>query len=127
MSATQTSSLLRKLRTDGAMILAEPEAVLTNGRQVQMRSGNAIADIVPTVLADGYTVKMKVIVSGPETLFAQANILDGQAIVLAPNNSSDGKTRLLAIVTTTIIDAAGNAVHSKNKLPFNPSAIPPQA
>jgi hypothetical protein len=126
MSDTQTSSLLRKLRSDGAIILAEPEAVLTSGRQVQMRSGNSSVDIVPTVLADGYTVKMKVIVSGPETLFAQANILDGQAVVLAPNNSSDGKTRLLVIVTTTLVDSAGNVVHTKNKLPFNPSTIPPQ-
>jgi RNA polymerase sigma factor (sigma-70 family) len=135
MSDTQTQSLLRKLRTDGATTLSEPEVVTTSGRQVQMRSGNssvdigsgnAIADIVPTVLADGYTVKMKVIVSGPETLSAQANILDGQAVVLAPNNSGDGKTRLLVIVTTNIVDPAGNLVHTKNKLPFNPSAIPPQ-
>ena len=127
MSAAQTSSLLRKLRSDGATTLSEPEAVLTSGRQVQMRSGNARADIVPTVWADGYTVKMKVsVVSAPDILTAQANILDGQAIVLAPNNSSDGRTRLLVIVTTTIVDAAGNRVHAQNKLPFNPSTIPPQ-
>jgi RNA polymerase sigma factor (sigma-70 family) len=126
MSDTQTSSLLRKLRSDGANMLVQPNAVLTSGEQVQMRSGIAIVDIVPTVLADGYTVKMKVIVGGPETLFAKANILDGQAILLAPNGSTDGKTRLLVIVITNIIDAAGNLVHSKNKLPFNPSTIPPQ-
>jgi len=127
MSDTQTTSLLRKLRSDGATTLSEPEAVLTSGRQVQMRSGNATADIVPTVLADGYTVKMKVsVLSAPDILTAQVNIWDGQTLVLAPNNSSDGKTRLVVIVPTTIVDPAGNRVHSKNKLPFNPSTIPPQ-
>jgi hypothetical protein len=54
------------------------------------------------------------------------NTWDDQTIVLAPNNSNDGKTRLLVFVTSTLVDSAGNRIHSKNELPFNPSAIPPQ-
>jgi len=126
MSDTQTQSLLRKLRTDGATTLSEPEVVTTSGRQTQMSTGEDTVELIPAVYADGYTVKMKVAVSAPEVLNAQANILDGQALVLVPNNSKDGKTRLLVIVTTNIVDPAGNLVHTKNKLPFNPSTIPPQ-
>ena len=126
MSDTQTSSLLRKLRSDGATTLSEPEVVTTSGRQTQISTGKDTVELIPAVYADGYTVKMKVAVSAPEVLNAQANILDGQAVVLAPNSSTDGKNRLLVIVTTNIIDAAGNLVHTKNKLPFNPSTIPPQ-
>lgn len=126
MSDTQTSSLLRKLRSDGATTLGEPEVVTISGRQTQISTGKDTVELIPAVYADGYTVKMKVAVSAPEVLNAQANILDGQAVVLAPNSSTDGKTRLLVIVATTIVDAAGNRVHSEKKLPFNPSTIPPQ-
>jgi beta-lactamase regulating signal transducer with metallopeptidase domain/Flp pilus assembly secretin CpaC len=33
---------------------------------------------------------------------------------------------LLVFITATIVDPAGNRVHSDDKLPFNPSTIPPQ-
>jgi RNA polymerase sigma factor (sigma-70 family) len=126
MSDIQTQSLLRKLRTDGATTLSEPEVVTISGRQTQISTGKDTVELIPAVNADGYTIKLKVAVSAPEVLNAQVNILDRQAVVLAPNSSTDGKTRLLVIVATTIVDAAGNPVHSKNKSPFNPSAIPPQ-
>jgi hypothetical protein len=91
-----------------------------------MSSGDTIVDLVSTLFDDGYTLKMTVIVSAPENLLANVNTWDDQTIVLAPNNSNDGKTRLLVFVTSTLVDSAGNRIHSKNKLPFNPSAIPPQ-
>jgi beta-lactamase regulating signal transducer with metallopeptidase domain/Flp pilus assembly secretin CpaC len=34
--------------------------------------------------------------------------------------------RLMVFVTATIVDPAGNRVHSDSELPFNPSTIPPQ-
>jgi len=36
------------------------------------------------------------------------------------------KKRLLVFVTATIIDPAGNRVHSPGELPFDPNAVPPQ-
>jgi RNA polymerase sigma factor (sigma-70 family) len=126
MSDIQTSSFLRKLRSDGATTLSEPEVTTYSWRPTQLSTGKDIVELIPAVYADGYTLKMKVAVSAPEVLNAQANILDNQAVVLAPSSSTDGKTRLLVIVATTIVDAAGNRVHSGNKLPFNPSTIPPQ-
>ena len=126
MSPAQTSLLLRGLRSSGAMILSEPEVVTLSGRQTQMSSGDTIVDLVSTLFDDGYTLKMTVIVSAPENLLANVNTWDNQTIVLAPNNSNDGKTRLLVFVTTTLVDSVGNRIHSDDKLPFNPSAIPPQ-
>jgi RNA polymerase sigma factor (sigma-70 family) len=126
MSASQTSSLLRKIISGGAETLSEPEAVVTSGHQLQMRSDNAVVDLIPKVLDDGYTVRMKVAVSGSETLNAQVNIWDDQTVVLTSSNSNGNNTRLVVIVTTTIVDLAGNPVHSKNDLPFNPAGIPPQ-
>jgi len=126
MSLAQTSLLLRGLRSSGATILSEPEFMTLSGRQVQMSSGDTIVDLVPTLFDDGYTLKMTVIVSAPENLLANVNTWDGQTVVLAPNNSNDGKTRLLVLVTTTLLDPAGNRIHSKNELPFNASTIPPQ-
>jgi RNA polymerase sigma factor (sigma-70 family) len=125
MSA-QTSLLLRGLRASGATTLSQPDATTLIGRQTQMSSGDTIVDLVSTLFDDGYTLKMTVIVSAPENLLANVNTWDDQTIVLAPNNSNDGKTRLLVFVTSTLIDSAGNRIHSKNELPFNPSAIPPQ-
>jgi RNA polymerase sigma factor (sigma-70 family) len=126
MSSAQTSLLLRGLRASGATTLSEPEVTTLSGRQTQMRSGDTTVDLVSTLFDDGYTLKMTVIVSTPENLLANVNTYDDQTIVLAPNNSNDGKTRLLVFVTSTLIDSAGNRIHSKNELPFNPSAIPPQ-
>jgi len=126
MSAAQTSLLLRGLRASGAMTLSQPEVVTTSGRQTQMSSGDTTVDLVSTLFDDGYTLKMTVIVSAPENLFANVNTWDGQTIVLAPNNSNDGKTRLLVFVTTTLVDSAGNRIDFKNKSPFNPATIPPQ-
>ena len=126
ISPVQTSLLLRGLRSSGAMILSEPEVVTLSGRQAQLSIGDATVDVVSTLFDDGFTLKMKVMVSAPENLLANVNTWDDQTIVLASNNSKDGKTRLLVFVTSTLVDPAGNLIHSKNKLPFDPSAIPPQ-
>ena len=125
MSPAQTSFLLRGLRSTGAMTLSEPEVLTTSGRQTQMSVGDTMVDLVSTVFDDGYTLKMTVIVSTPENLFANVNIWDEQTIVLAPNNSNDGKTRLLVLVTTTLVDQAGNKFHSDTP-PFKRTAIPSQ-
>jgi hypothetical protein len=128
MTAAKATPLLRKLESRSGMeTLSEPEATTTSRRQIQMRSENSTVDISPALLlADGYTMNLTVTVSAPETLAAQANVWDGQTLILASNNPGADKTRLLVFVTATVVDPAGNRVHSDDKLPFNPSTIPPQ-
>jgi hypothetical protein len=127
MTAAKATPLLRKLESrTGMETLGKPEATTTSLRQIQMRSGNWAEDISPALLADGYTCFLQVTVSAPETLTALANVWDGQTLILASNNPGADKTRLLVFITATVVDPAGNRVHSDDKLPFNPSAIPPQ-
>lgn len=128
MTAAKATPLLRKLESRGGMeTLSEPEATTTSLRQVQMRSDNSTVDISPALLlADGYTMNLTVTVSAPETLTARANVWDNQTLILASNNPGADKTRLLVFITATVVDPAGNRVHSDDKLPFNPSTIPPQ-
>ena len=78
------------------------------------------------------------------------NLFDGQTLVLFPQpeqvsfsgqnpawtervaefirqaDSKDGEKTLVVFITATIVDPAGNRVHSDDEMPFNPSTIPPQ-
>ena len=128
MTAAKATPLLRKLESRGGMeTLGEPEATTTSLRQIQMRSENSTVDISPALLlADGFTMNLTVTVSAPEPLSAQANVWDGQTLILASNIPGADKTRLLVFITATVVDPAGNRVHADDELPFNPSAIPPQ-
>ena len=127
MTAAKATPLLRKLESrTGMETLGEPEATMASLRQIQMHSGNSTVDISPALLADGLTINLTATVSVPETLAAQANVWDNQTLILASNNPGADNTRLLVFITATVVDPAGNRVHSDDKLPFNPSAIPPQ-
>lgn len=142
-------------------------------------------DVVPYVLADGYTINLTLIpellqfdqydpvptvpgvtvagvVQVPTVLphftvrevVTTVNIWDNQTVVLgglissSVQNTKDkvpflgdlpvigrlfqsqskttSKKNLMIFVTATIVDPAGNRVHSDDELPFNPPAIPPQ-
>jgi len=76
-------------------------------------------DLVPRVLADGYTINLTAIPrighSAPKT--TTVNLWDNQTFVIGdlPNPSADSKNadrQLLVLVTATIIDPAGNRVHT---------------
>jgi len=41
-------------------------------------------------------------------------------------SSSSSKRNLMIFVTPTIIDPAGNHMHSEDEMPFNPNTIPSQ-
>jgi hypothetical protein len=126
MTANQATLSLRELGLfGGAETLGEPEVTTTSGRQTRMRAGSSSVDLFPTVLADGYTVKVKVLVSAPETLTAQANIWDNQTLLLGSQNS-DGKNQMLVFITATMIDPAGNRIHTDEELPFAQTSVPIQ-
>lgn len=204
-------TILRSLHRPDVETLAEPEVVTTSGRQTQMRATDLqniltnfalvetgtndsivaevgkfeigpTIDLVPNVLADGYTINLTAIPllleflgydkptndiptvdkSGrklqlPQVLprfriaetTATVNLWDNQTLVLgnlhhvfvdshgevatetkdfADKEKKSGRLdkELLVFVTVTLVDAAGNRLHSDDELPFNPSSIPSQ-
>jgi len=127
MDSISAASFLKSIeRMPGSETVAEPEAVTLSGRQTQMRSGTEAIDLVPTVLTDGYTITMMAILGPPEKLKAAVNIWDDQAIRLLGPLNSDGKSRLLILVTATLVDPAGNRVHSQAEMKSHLGTIPPQ-
>jgi general secretion pathway protein D len=145
-----------------------------------------ILDVVPYVLADGYTINLTLIPSLTEfagyatapsianvtgglnvvqlpvilpdftvrQVITTVNVWDGQTVVLGGLINSQTSTEkdkvpvigdlpilgrlfqsqtkvsvkknLMIFVTATIVDPAGNRVHSEDELPFAQGAIPPQ-
>jgi general secretion pathway protein D len=148
-----------------------------------------LLDVVPVVLADGYTINLTLIPSvtefngyqtppsvatltGPvgslnvvelptvlpyftvRQVVTTVNIWDGQTVVLGglitsttqtendkvpvigdipvlgrlfqSQTKASVKNNLMIFVTATIVDPAGNRVHSEDELPFAQNAIPPQ-
>jgi len=203
ITADKMKPLLHQLESAGrAETLAEPEAVSTSGRQVQMRattiielvtnfafqtsSSNSTAivpqtgkietgptvDLIPHVLADGYTIDLTTIVSQLKFLgydqvtnevfatnsigkvlhlptvspgfriqkaVATVNLWDSQTLVLgnlksdfvggdgqihneskflqdAEKKNGTADKELLVFITATIVDPAGNRVHSDDEM-----------
>ncbi|HUA38608.1 MAG TPA: hypothetical protein VMA35_09480 [Candidatus Sulfopaludibacter sp.] len=152
----------------------------------QLLETGPLLDVVPAVLADGYTINLTLIpsltefagyqtapnianVTGslnvvqlpvilPEFTVRQVittvNVWDGQTVVLGglitsttqtendkvpvigdlpilgrlfqSSTKTSVKRNLMIFVTTTIVDPAGNRVHSDDELPFAQTSIPPQ-
>jgi RNA polymerase sigma factor (sigma-70 family) len=115
----------------GAEIFGEPEVVTTSGHQtqmradIQMRADNEAIDLVPALLADGYTINVKAIDAVPEMLTATVNVWDGQTFVLS-SQKSVGQKRLLVLVTANLVDQAGNLAHSPAEMKSHLGTIPPQ-
>ena len=137
--------VLRALEQRGSTrILAHPRVTTLSGRQIQAEISDAgiKLDTVPTVLADGSSIKIEVDFSfnpaGADEressednlpprlrVSTSAVIRDGQTLVLGPfpNNGgksstdekadADGVSRVFLFLTPTIIDPAGNRVHQQ--------------
>jgi len=130
INADKMKTLLRQLESaSGVKTLAEPESLTASWRHVQMRSTNSTVDLVPTLLEDGYTLNLATIISKPETRISRVNIWEGQTLALVLPRS-DGKKRLVILVTSWLVDPAGNRVHSDDELrqmqEKAKSDIPPQ-
>jgi hypothetical protein len=70
-------------------------------------------------------------------MMGRARLYDGQSLLLigsgaSVTNKSDkipvlGDLRsFLILITPTLIDPAGNSIHTPDNLPFDPNSIPPQ-
>ena len=160
----------------------QPSAITPNQQQVEV---GPVLDVLPYVLADGYTINLTLIPSLTEfagyslppaipgvnvanvvtvptilpnftvrQVLTTVNIWDNQTVVLGGLISSQVQTtkdkvpvlgdlplagklfqsqskqsvkkNLMIFVTATIVDPAGNRVHSDDELPFAQSTIPPQ-
>lgn len=163
-------------------IQASPSAVVPNTQQIEL---GPILDVLPTVLADGYTINLTLIptltefvgystpppvpgttvanvVTVPTILpnftvrqvLTTVNVWDNQTVVLGGLISSQiattkdkvpvlgdlpmvgtlfqsqskttSKKNLMIFVTATIVDPAGNRVHSDDELPFAQNTVPQQ-
>jgi len=171
-----------KVRAQQNVIQASPSAITPNQQSIEV---GPVLDVIPYVLADGYTINLTLIPSltqfaGYETppsipgvnvanvvevptilprftvrqVITTVNIWDNQTVVLGGLISSEivnqkdkvpvlgdlpfagklfqsqskvsQKKNLMIFVTATMVDPAGNRVHSDDELPFAQSTIPPQ-
>ncbi len=160
----------------------QPSAITPNTQQIEL---GPVLDVLPTVLADGYTINLTLIptltefvnystppaipgvnvanvVTVPTILpnftvrqvLTTVNIWDNQTVVLGGLISSSIQTtkdkvpvlgdmpligtlfqsqsktttkkNLMIFVTATIVDPAGNRVHSDDELPFAQNTVPQQ-
>jgi hypothetical protein len=85
-----------------------------------------MVDIIPNVLADGFTINLKVNVTSPETLTGDVNMYDHQTLILTAPEKTKPDNQLLVFITPTLIDAAGNLLHVDDEMPFAKNAAPPQ-
>ena len=176
MRATTIMSVLTgvnpKALTPPGMTRAE---VKTNGYgffMVEQEELGPIFDVVPQVMADGYTINMRIsatavkfvgydkptekvrvyvddlptngppaITTVPAPRFtmpefrASVNLYDGQALIFTqpidprtgePFEKTGKKARhLLVVATISLVDAAGNRVHTDEEMPFAHDHVPP--
>ena len=128
MDVDKMAAVSRLLRSHGTRTLAQSEMVCLFDRQMQMRVAHHVVDLVPTLLADGDSIRMNVlplIINSRETWTAEANIWDGQTLVLG-SQRSNGQTRLFLFTTVSMIDPVGNPIHPHGYLQSKLGTIPPQ-
>jgi hypothetical protein len=181
-----TSYGFEEASADSTAGSAHPYEKFSDGSSIvpnieQIETG-PILDVVPSVLSDGYTIRLRTIASlidflgyasskglAPEyatnadgvriklpttvpvcdvrEASTEKLLYDRQTLVLFPEQElpsmRDEKARervaeyirkvgksdktLLTLVTITLIDAAGNPVHTDDELPFAQNGVPPQS
>ena len=122
---------------EGVNLLMESSVTTLSGRQCQIRTGDdaapgqpaasgPIVDLIPTLSADGYTIKLKATVSAPETLNGEVNIYDHQTLLLSTTEKTKPDSQLIVLLTATLVDPVGNVVHPDDELPLAQNGAPPQ-
>ncbi len=83
-------------------------------------------DLVPHLSADGLSIRLKATVSAPETLGGDVNMYDHQTLMLSAAEKTRPDSQLVVFLTATLVDPAGNPVHTDTDLPFAQTGAPPQ-
>jgi hypothetical protein len=148
MSPENTSQALKAFETytqrTGREKLVGLELTVLSGRQTQLHASDApgngpFLDVVPYVLSDGYTINLTMITGTSELggnnqptnseRVSTVNLYDGQTSMLGlPSIQPTDRIHknLVALVTVTIVDPAGNRVHKDDHMPFAPNTVPAQ-
>jgi len=138
LGPSQFRDILKLLeQKEGFNTLAEARVLTASGRQCRMRTGDdgapgrpdapgATVDLIPSVSADGYTIKLKATVTAPEPLGGEVNMYDHQTLILSAAEKSKPERQLIVFLTATLVNPAGNFVHEDDQLPFAQTAAPPQ-
>src|SRR6266540_268032 len=141
----QMGAVDRALEQRGPKPLAVRKVTTLSGRPTKVHMNDDLElNIVPVVAADGYSIDVKVDTAlsdagaANETLASEARristsvtVWDGQTAILgglirASEQKNGGYSMVSFFVTATIIDPAGNRVHTPDKLPFDPNKVPTQ-
>lgn len=125
MDGGKMDAVLRLLQSHRVTTLAEPSVVSLFDRQSQIRVGKYAVEFFPSLLADGYGIKMKMLGSLRNPLTVEVNLWDGQTLALG-GPPSDGQTRMFVFASVQMIDQTGNLVHSQANLRSKLGTIPPQ-
>jgi beta-lactamase regulating signal transducer with metallopeptidase domain len=149
LTEPQVRLVLKALeQRDGVKVLATPRVTTLSGRQMQLQIDGVLSlDVLPLVSADGYSIQMTVIASLDTAdrsatatklsrISTSAVVWDGQTVVLgglqktepfrSGNAPGEARKNVMLLITPTIIDPAGNRVHTADNLPYDPSFVPPQ-
>lgn len=127
----------------GGEIVTVPKVTTLSGRQAHIGlqdqvsfAGKTVAagmtiDIIPRLAVDGYTLKLLLIITQtkpvdgaagqPPTItenmmLAKCSVRDSLTVVLQGVSSTDPSKRTLAFITPTLIDPAGNRLHTDTEL-----------
>jgi type II secretory pathway component GspD/PulD (secretin) len=141
----QFRELIRNLKNrDDMKIVSRPKITTLSGRQSQIVvTGISQFDLLPTVGADGFSIRMDLTYSSfkpgrnsadesepGKDLKVQttAIVWDGQTLVLGggtiPGSIPGEEKEVLILITPTIVDPAGNRVHDSDLLPYDPRRNP---
>jgi hypothetical protein len=135
LGPSQFGDILKLLeQREGVELLTESSVTTLSERECEIRTGDsgaagqpgAIVDLVPNLLADGFTIKLKAVVTAPEPLDGEVNMYDHQTLILSAAEKSKPESQLIVFLTATLIDPVGNVVHGEDQLPFAQTGAPPQ-
>ncbi len=149
LSGRQTQiGTLDLVPVQSSVVVPGAKGTLPNGGiQTYSLPFGPVLDVVPSVAADGLAIQMTVVAatlteflgfeknttkSSPPIRLRQftdsAKIWDGQTLMLGQilQTQMGNKKQLLVFVTATIIDPAGNRVHSEKELLFTTNSVPKQ-
>ena len=137
LSPAQFRVISRALeQSEGVNLLTESSVTTLSGRQCQITgedgaagqpaAAGPIVDLMPNLSADGYTIKLKASVSAPETLNGEVQMYDHQTLLLSTREKTKPDSQLFVLLTATLVDPVGNAVHEDDELPFAQKGAPPQ-
>jgi hypothetical protein len=139
MRATQVISVITNMATGEIITNKGIVGSFSIKPQTTLVEIGPVLDVVPYVLSDGYTIKLNIIPweagfnaqNNPQYgHVTTVNLVDNQTVVcsgleknfvvnanVATGKSTSSDKEMLVFITATIVDAAGNRVHSDVEMP----------